>query len=292
MFHRFLICTDLADGMQRLVSFVPSLAAGGARELTFLHSVPLWEEGEVPREDTDKLEAARDFLSKAKHAVPDGVTVNTVVQSGKPIDTICNAVEKYQPDLILLGAERRTLLQEKLFGSTTISLVQRISTPLMILRPNMLSAYTHEELDLRCRHLFRYLLIPYNGGERSDETIRQFKRYAENRPADSVHSLMLCWVVDDSGRKGLSKNKLLAQARETLPGLKADLEKLDLQVDFTIRQGNPVVETLEAAEAIDVSAIAVSAARLGGLLELSSHSLTGDIVRRSFYPVIFLPYKR
>ena len=266
MFQRFLICTDLDDGLQRLVNFVPSLAAGGVQQLTFLHSVPVWEEGGVPRRDTDKIEAAWNFLSQAKQSVPDGIQVNIEVQSGKVTDAICKAVETYHPDLILLGASRRTLLQEKLFGSTTVSLGQRTQTPLMILRPNMLAVYTHEELDLRCRHLFRHLLMPYNGRERAQKVMQRFKQYAKQRPANSVESLMLCWVVDDSGRKELSKDQMLQQAHDTLPGLKAELEQLGFQVGYTVRQGNPVVETLEAAETIDVSAITVSAARLGGLL--------------------------
>ena len=79
MFQRFLICTDLDDGLQRLVNFVPSLAVGGVQQLTFLHSVPVWEEGGVPRPDTEKIEAARNFLSQAKQAVSDGIQVNLEV---------------------------------------------------------------------------------------------------------------------------------------------------------------------------------------------------------------------
>ena len=293
MFQRLLICTDLDDGMQRLVNFVPSLAACGVQQITFLHSVPLWEEGGIPRKDVEKIEAAEKFLSCALENVPDGVNVTIAVESGKPIEAIRKTVDAMNPDIILLGAARRTLLREKLFGSTTIEIVQRIQLPLLVLRPTMLAAYTSEELDLRCRHLFRYLLVPYDGSPATEDVLKQLKQYAEKRPSDSLEALFLCWVVEDSGIRGLAKENTANKAREILPALKDELaSSLALQVGFDLRQGNPIEETLEAAETIDVSAIAVSTERLGGFLELSGRSLTGEMLRRSFYPVLFFPYQR
>ena len=293
MFQRLLICTDLDDGMQRLVNFVPSLAACGVQQITFLHSVPLWEEGGIPRKDVEKIEAAEKFLSCALENVPDGVNVTIVVESGKPIEAIRKTVNAMNPDIILLGAARRTLLREKLFGSTTIEIVQRIQLPLLVLRPTMLAAYTTEELDLRCRHLFHYLLVPYDGSSATEDVLKQLRDYAEKRPPDSLEALFLCWVVEDSGIRGLAKENTANKAREILPALKDELaSSLALQVGFDLRQGNPIEETLEAAETIDVSAIAVSTERLGGFLELSGRSLTGEMLRRSFYPVLFFPYQR
>ena len=53
-------------------------------------------------------------------------------------------------------------LETRLFGSITISLTKVTSLPLMILRPQLISTYTEEELSLRCQHLWRYFLIPFN----------------------------------------------------------------------------------------------------------------------------------
>ena len=54
MFESCLICTDFNDGLHRLMDFIPNLAAGGLKQIIFCHSVPLWEEGEVPRIDREK----------------------------------------------------------------------------------------------------------------------------------------------------------------------------------------------------------------------------------------------
>ena len=65
MFQRLLICTDFSDNLHRLAKFVPSLAAGGMQKIVFLHVAAFWEEGEIPREDTEKVAQARDRLSVA-----------------------------------------------------------------------------------------------------------------------------------------------------------------------------------------------------------------------------------
>ncbi|NEQ67016.1 MAG: universal stress protein, partial [Symploca sp. SIO2D2] len=173
MFQRCLICTDFSDGLYRLVEYVPSLAASGIKQIIFLYCVPLWEEGEIPRIDEEATAAARDRLKVATENIPEGVEVFIETPSGRPIDQIPKAAKHYQADVILTGMPIRSLLQEKLFGSTTAALAREAKTPLLILRPQLLSTYTCEELDLRCRHLFQYLLIPYNGSHASQYLVEQ-----------------------------------------------------------------------------------------------------------------------
>lgn len=288
MFQRCLICTDFSDSLHRLVHFVPSLAAGGIKQIVFMHSVPLWEEGEIPRVDKEKIQQAHDRLAQAQQDIPPGVEVAVEVVSGRPVETILKAVQTYQTDLILLGTPTRSLLNEKLFGSVTIALCRATTVPVMILRPQLISTYTSEELALRCRHLFRYLLIPYNGTNVANHLVQQLKHHALNQHADSLERCMLCWVVDDAGRRELPKDYQLQQAQETLSQIKADLA-LACHVDIEVRLGEPLTEILEVASNIDISAIAISSDSLGGLLELSVPSFAGELLRRSWYPVLFFP---
>ena len=61
MFQNLLICTDLHDGLHRLVRFVPSLAASGIRKLVFFHSVRLDDDRGVAKVDKPAMEAARQI---------------------------------------------------------------------------------------------------------------------------------------------------------------------------------------------------------------------------------------
>lgn len=288
MFQRALICTDLTDGLHRLVNFVPSLAAGGFRQVVFLHTLAIPED-QIPRQDDTKVEKVRDRFKSALKNVPSDVDVKIEVSYGKPIDHIIGAIKTYQSDVVLLGTPGRSLLQEKLFGSTTIGLCQRVNIPLLILRPQLVSTYTNEELDLRCRHLFRYLLIPFDGSDAGNHLVRQIKSYAAKHQPNTFEECFICWVVDDVSREPQLRQHEFEEAEKKLAALKPEFEALGLKVDAQVLQGNPVTQILAAAVDYDISAIATSSRSVGKLIELSVPSLTGEILRRSWHPILYFP---
>ena len=292
MFQRCLICTDFSDGLYRLVEFVPSLAAGGIQQIIFLHSVPLWEEGEIPRIDQEAIDKARDRFQTSLKNVPEGVEVKIEVPSGRAIDTIPKVAKQYKPDVILTGMPIQSLLQETLFGSTASGLVRACVTPLLIVRSQLISTYTREELDLRCKHLFRYLLIPYDGSNPSKYLVQKVKEQAQNRPDNSLEKCMLLWVVDEGGRREVPKDYQVKEAQEKLQLVKAELEQLSLQVNAEVRLGNPYEEIMDAALEFDISAIAISSDNLGKLIEWPVRSFAGELMRRSWHPVLFFPPQR
>lgn len=290
MFKRLLICTDFSDGVYRFAHFVPSLAALGLEQLTFLHCVPLREIGAIPRVDTEKVDVSRQRLDVALESSSSGVDVRVIVESGRAIDAILAAAQTHQADLIVLGMPTRNLLTEKLFGSTTMGLCQRSTVPLMVIRPQLVSTYTAEEFDLRCRHLFRCLLVPYDGSNASKYLLDRLKQLAHDRPPNCLERLHLCWVVDDVGRRELPKDYQVEAAKEALASVKTELEVLKVQVaPIEVRVGNPVLEVLEAAQMQDVSAIATSSGSIGKLLQWSVPSFTSELLRRSWHPIIYFP---
>lgn len=199
MFQSALICTDLTDGLARLVNFVPSLAASGLQRLVFLHVVPFSQEREIPRVDEAKIQIARDRLAPALANHP-GIEVKVEILNGKPGDQIIAASKTHHPDVIILGMPNRSRINEQLFGSTTIGICQRQTAPILTVRPQLISTYTSEELDLRCQHLFRYFLIPYDGSESADYLVEQIKSYAQRQSGQFLAGCLLAWVIDEGGR--------------------------------------------------------------------------------------------
>ena len=292
MFQSCLICTDLADGLHRLVDFVPNLASGGLKKIIFFSSVPLWEEGEVPRIDTEKEQQVKQLLSRALSNVPEGIEVKVEVASGRPLDTIPRVLQHHEIDVIFTGTPIRSLLEEKFFGSTSLGLSKLTECPLTIIRPQLITTYTTEELSLRCQHLWQYLLIPYNGSKAARYLIDSIKKYVQKYPESSLKKCMLLWVVDTISRQAVLNEYRLKEAQEKLDSAKAELEELGIEVNTEVREGNPLHEIMEAALQFDISAIAIATSYRNSLLEFTAPSFANDLIRRSWFPVVFFSPKK
>jgi len=290
MFKRVLICTDLTDSLQRLAKFVPDLAKGGMEHIVFFHSVPLMTSREIPCVDEEKVEKAREILSVAEANVPEGTTVEIDIESGRDNENIIRAVKKHKPDIIFSGMATRSALNERVFGSTTMEIVNKVNVPLMVLRPQLVATYRESELAQRCQHLFDYLLVPYDDSSSSQKLTNDIKDRVLADQRCALETCLLCWVVDDGGR--LANNDPVETAQSKLDEAKAALEDLDsgasLNVITEVRVGNPLEEILKSGEVHDISAIAVCPRKGGGLLKITP-SFTSAILRSSWHPVIHFP---
>lgn len=292
MFQSCLICTDFTDGLYRFIDCVPNLAKCGLKKIVFFHSVPLWEEGEVPRVDEEKMERAKQRLQKALDNVPDGVEVRVEVLSGKPLDTIPRVLKNHPVDVIMTGTPIKSLLQEKFFGSTSTGLAKLTPQPLNIIRPELITTYTLEELDLRCRHLWRYLLIPYNDSKTARYLIEEIKKYAKDRPENSLQQCMLMSVVDDCGRKSVLAEQRVEEAKTKIASVKEELEALDIEVNTLVKVGDPLQEITTAALDYDISAIAIATDYRNSLLQWTVRSFANDVMRSSWFPVLLFSPKK
>jgi nucleotide-binding universal stress UspA family protein len=289
MFQRALICTDFTDSLYRLAQFVPSLAAGGFKSLVFFHSVSLESGPEIPRADSERLEPARQRLQDLLRDVPDGVEVTIEVQMGRPAENILRLAKQHQVDVIFVGTPTRTLLEEKLFGSTTANLVEKTGVPIIVLRPQLVATFTTAELELRCTHLFRYLLVPYDGTDGGKHLIQKIHHQVKHNPNSVLERVRLLWVIDDNVRRELHGDRPMQQAQQELDKIQAELAALNLVVTTTIVEGNPLAEILKAAEIHDIGAIATCSRNIGGILRWAAPSLTREILRESWHPVLFFP---
>lgn len=287
MFKRALISTDLSDGLYRLVDSVPALAQSGLEQVVFTHCVAL--EGIIPKTDNDKIEWAKSRLSVLRPNISDSLEVKgEVVSSVKPHETILEVAKKHRSDVIVMGANIHTLMDEQFFGSTSRSLAEHTDIPIMVLRPQLVSTYTSEELNLRCRYLFRYLMLTYDGSSSAQYLLQRVKDYAQNRPANSLEKLLLVWVVEEGGRRDYKDvDYELEKAKTELEKVKEDLSDLNLEIEVEVRQGEIIPQIFESALMHDISAIAVSSNRKNKILEWSSPSISNKILRRSWHPIIY-----
>lgn len=219
--------------------------------------------------------------------VPDGVEVKIEVLSGKVKDSVLQLIETYEIDVVFTGMPIRNALETKIFGSHTLELAPSTPIPLMVFRPQLISTYTCEELNLRTNHLWRYLLVPYNDGDSAQYLLERIKHMAQNQPDGSFQQCLLLWVIDEGGRSQELSQYHLQQAQDKLHQIQQDLESLNLSVTTEIRQGNPLEEILDAAIDYDISAIATACHYRSNFLEWTAPSLANDILSQSWFPVLF-----
>lgn len=289
MFHKALISTDFEDGLYRLGCTIPSLVDSGFTDITFFHSVPVETDRSVPKVDENEVHAAREQLEEIIRQVPEGPAVKVVVNGGRASSNILQQIKSSGCEVVFLGMPTRNILSERLFGSTTMQLVEKTPVPMLIVRPQLISTFTTEELSIRCRNLFQYLLIPYDGTEGSTEFLEALKAQIRQNPPSENHQYWLIWVVDDNLRRELQGDRPLEEARERLHKAADTLRELNLKVDTIVVEGDPLEEILKAADHYDIGSIATSSRGIGGLLRWSVPSLTREILRHSWHPVLYFP---
>lgn len=289
MFKRLLIPTNLADGLPRLVNFIPELATNGLEEITFLHSCHIEDDSERLRQREKQLSRARELLTVDKAKLPPGVKAEVVLETRRPMEVILEAINKYQPDLVLMSRPPRSLLDEKIFGSSTIGVIQRTCVPVMIVRPHLFWVMTSEELALRCQHLLRHVMVPYDHSPSAQHLLAQIKKMAQEIPPHPLTACTLVWVINNAGQQDLSVTQKTTEAEGVLADIEKELGGLGLRVKSLIKVGSPVAEVEAVAHDLDIHAIALSSAAVGKIWELSIPSFAGEILRRSVYPIIYFP---
>ncbi|WP_071517610.1 universal stress protein [Geitlerinema sp. PCC 9228] len=291
MFQSCLICTDFEDGLHRLTKFVPSLAACGFNRIVFMHSVPLRTKTMIPKPDEKRMDEARERLQVDRENIPEGVEVRSEVVSGEPVDCILKVAADHGSQLLMVGASNRSMLAESLFGSTTVELSDRVEIPILTVPEALVSALTDEELDLRCRHLYRHLLLPYNDSAASQQLTKYLQQHLRDRGLGGCQTCLLSWVIETGGPIALDEYQKSQQeaAREKIDQVKEELASLGLQVTTDVRLGKSVVDLLELARMSNICAIAISSDKLGKYWRFALPSVAAEVLRRSFQPVLFFP---
>ncbi|MGA1622016.1 MAG: universal stress protein [Synechocystis sp.] len=290
MFQHCLICTDFEDGLQRFASFVADLAQTGIRKFIFLHTVSVWEDERLTNVDSHKLEEAKAYLQSLIKDVPVDVEVKIEVSSVRYLDQIHQLIDTEAIDLIMVGMPVSSDLENKLFGSHTHELIKSTEVPVLILRPQLISTYTFEELSLRCRHLWQHLLIPYDDSPAGRYMLEGLRQRLAANPDHRVESCHFLWVVEDGVRRPEIQTLRQSEAEAKLAELQTEFAQWVPQCTTEVRAGNPLHEIIDTAFIKDINAIAVGSFRKG-LLDWAVPSVADSVLNRSWFPLLFFSPK-
>jgi len=297
MFNHCLVCTDFTDGLDKMIHFVSALGKGGFKEITFLHSVAIWDEGEIARIDDEKVEEAKKRLSPALENVPDNMKVNIEVLSGNPSDNILATIKKYKVDLVITGSPVSTSLEQIFFGSTTGKLRSKLTIPMMILRPQLMSVYRNDEFALRCRNLNRFWLVPYNNLPHHRDIAEKIRNYTQQDQDSSLQECLFISVIDDVSRSDILTENKIKQAQKELISLQQSFASSPLRVKTLVKTGNILEEVFKVAFDHDISAIVIPENSreenvFDRILNLAVGSNANYLLNCSWFPLIYFPINK
>ncbi|KAJ4974569.1 hypothetical protein NE237_007743 [Protea cynaroides] len=105
-----------------------------------INYIPAAAYGAAPPELVMSIEKHQDefaaaLLKKAKEICnAHGVTAETMAQKGNPKEVICEAVEKLNIDLLVVGSHGRGFLQRAFLGSVSSYCVHNAKCPVLIVK--------------------------------------------------------------------------------------------------------------------------------------------------------------
>jgi nucleotide-binding universal stress UspA family protein len=122
--------------------------------------------------------------------------------------------------------------------------------------------------------------------------IKEIKKYASNRPENSLKQCILISVVDDCGKNSVLVQQRTQEAEASLKSVKAELEELDIEVNTLVKVGNPLQEITMTALNFDISAIAIATDYRNSLVQWTVRSFANDLMRSSWFPVLLFSPKK
>lgn len=132
-YRNILVALDgSADGYAAL-SHAASLARNQETRLTVLSVVPMnGAAGPLPVPDLRHFHAG--VLQAAVNAVPDDVSVDTLLESGDPAETIVRLAEQADHDLIVMGSHGHSRVHQALLGSVSEQVLKASTRPVLLMR--------------------------------------------------------------------------------------------------------------------------------------------------------------
>lgn len=291
MFAKVLFPTDFSAYANAVFGCLPNLKVSAGVRVVVLVSVIKDSDVSVPgpmnREDVRRIEwIVQERLNIARMALEgQGLRVLTHVRYGSPARQILEVAEEEQVNLIILGAQGKTLGQELLLGSVAYEVVRGATTPVLIQKALVVREMGHVQCQIVCEGMFKRVLHPTDFSACADAAFQLVKRLK----GCGTQEVLVLHVQDERFMRHRSPEQVAAFDQEDtrrLESLCHTLHLFGLQARPLLRHGHPVQETLRVAEEEGVTLIALGSYGRSALREILTGSTFENVLRLSRLPVL------
>ena len=155
---KILVPIDFSDYSKSALKYAVNFSKSFNAEMSLIYVVepviypPDFSMGQIaiPSVNTEWDERAKQELEKlAKEEIPSGVSVKTLIKTGKPFIEIIETAGELNIDLIIIATHGRTGVEHILFGSTAEKVVRKAPCPVLTLREPVKGFNYKDEMKLK-----------------------------------------------------------------------------------------------------------------------------------------------
>lgn len=294
MFARVLFPTDFSSYADSVLACLPDLISAGLREVVLLSVI---RKSDVPMPETVNRESLEYWrwslgqkLNIARMALEGkGLRVQTRIEYGDPAEQIVTVAEDERVELIVMGAQSMTAVQELLIGSTAYEVIRHATVPVLLEKFEVVRELGHVKCHRMCEHAFERVLHPTDFSDYAAfQVVKRLK-------AAGAQEVILLHVQDERVMKLRSPEQLAEFDQhdiERLETLCRSMRMFGLEVRPLLKHGIPFKEALAVADEMDVSLIVLGSQGRSAIREMLAVSTFENVARLSRQPVLVVRPQR
>jgi nucleotide-binding universal stress UspA family protein len=292
--QRILATTDFSPRAVTALQRAAQLAAEHKAELYLLHVLPVFPFEAIKRLMVETLpEAERRLYEKARAALQReaqalancGISVRHHVAIGRAHTEINRYAESHRADLIVIGDQGETFVQELFLGTTASKTLRTGHHPLLVTKQEPKGPYKH-------------VLVPVDFSQPSLDALEVALKVA---PQASVHVLHAVPAPFERGKKhagfyeewvDLHRDMMLNRALEEMEKIVEDHARDHTPVIPVIEHGLPSAIIREKARSLDIDLIVIGKRGETELDEALLGSVTKHVLYENACDVLVISPKR
>jgi len=277
-----LFATDFSEYADHALEVLPHLKAAGLRRVVLEHALDEWQFVNWPMAgqqiSAEIRDRAREALAERLSRVQAmGLEAVARLDSGVPFREIITASQAAGADLIVMGAQGKSVLRELVLGSVSENVVRHAGVPVLLQR-FPLPAKEGDEREFTVRPPFTRILHPTDFSDTSHKALQFLLDNVRGVGAE----VMLLHVQDERRIKPYMQDMLPDFDRidsERLEEMSARLREAEITPQIRLVTGTPFLEIERAAAEWDATLIALGSHGRSALAEVMMGSVSSQVVR-------------
>lgn len=290
MFSKIIVTTDLSDASDRVIKCVKGLQTLGAKEVILAHALGL------KHFEVMKYELARLIEPRIRHQKAilesDGFETSVEILGGLPGPEIKRLAKEKNASLIMVGSHGATLAKDVLIGSAAFEIINSAAAPVFVMRLQITEEDTGKRCEAICGDFMKNILYATDFSDTAERAFSYLEKLVE-KGAKNVTLLHVQDKVKISGHLEHRLEEFNQIDKERMERLKAELiKKGAAAVKIEIPYGYVIQEILKRAKEEDYSLIVMGSQGRGFVREIFMGSISHNVLRHSFAPLLLVPALR